>query len=299
VDNSDILVMALVSLAALSVAYFYLPSLIPAEEYPGFTKPESCGNGVCDLRVDGYPAPQDQYDWDEESVEENHINCPEECTQMPELDAIKLQPLRPVVSGIRMNPTSGRTLGYVTRQGNSFYIITAGHCLSFADRYNITEKFIGMVFEQGHERLGRVVRVPKDYWVDVALIGIDQDVEAAQMTALGHMYSGFGEPYAGQRVMKVGATTGLTYGVVESVRENYFWECPACYPDLGRQLNFTEMKIIPEGSYFSRQGDSGSAVLSADTPHTFLGVLTTQGSGFSKAIVAEEVVEQLALQGFS
>jgi hypothetical protein len=297
VDKIDILVLMLAVCSVTGALYFYFPNLLASPEYLGFTKPDSCGNGQCDLRVNGYPNGE-QYDWDEESTEENHINCPEECAA-PDLDAIKLMAFRPVVSGLRMIPTSGCTLCYITRQGDRFYIVTAGHCLSFEDRYNITEEFIGMPFEQGHAPLGKIVRVPKDYWVDVALIGIDENVEAAQMTALGHKYSGFGEPYAGQRVMKVGATTGLTYGTVEVVRENYFWECPTCYPNLGRQLNYTEMVIIPDGPFFSKQGDSGSAILSADPPHTFLGVLIKQGSGFSAAITAQEVIEQLDLEGFS
>ncbi len=220
-----------------------------------------CGDNLCELT-------------------ESIISCPVDCPFIDNSNLINQlnQKQRPLVGGLSIQMPRGNnfalcTLGAIVDSGGEKFILTAGHCVTEGVDGFPDPNDIGLQIRQGEEIVGNVKKTDFSGGVDAALISINFGIPSKQENFLGDEINGFGtnsDIFEGQRVFKVGRSTGLTFGKIT--------ECPTCntkveYTDInGNKIQgFT---VQGDSSKFSESGDSGSAIITVSKPHKIVGIIS-------------------------
>lgn len=184
--------------------------------------------------------------------------------------------IRPLVSGIqieheRISSIATCTLGMIVYKNDQKFILTAGHCITIGpDGMPDYPDDMGLWVKQGGEIVGYVSYFDNSGAIDAALISINSNIASTAYTdTLGNTISGFTNPVEGMSVYKIGTTTGLTYGTITNT--NIF------YRDKSGSI-IRVFSVIGSSGTFSTFGDSGSAIVTTNTPHMIVGILSA-GSG--------------------
>jgi len=237
-----------------------------------------CGDGICN--VFHYPPNLPPYSND--VIDEFDV-CPQDCgggsgttpSQMNNEELIYSlnQKQRPLVGGLSIQmPRQGGnfalcSIGAIVNQGSSKYVLTAGHCVTDGDDGFPDTDDIGLVIKQGDERIGTVYKTDFTGGVDGALIKIDGGVSSKLEDFTGNSIYGWGsnsDAYIGQKVFKIGRTTGLTYGTIS--------EFVGYTGSDGKRWKGYEVE--GDNGKFSEAGDSGSAIITVSTPHKIIGIIS-------------------------
>ncbi|GEM_PF-2035674 len=121
-----------------------------------------------------------------------------------------------------------------------------------------------------------------DAWLDCAIArkGYFRNADIGKVYGVGNTITGFGEVNAaliGEEVMKSGITTEITTGTITSITESL----KAKKLDGSEVVAHNVVTVRGDGGYFSRSGDSGSAVFKTND-FTMIGVLF--GSGVTNGL---------------
>lgn len=179
--------------------------------------------------------------------------------------------MRPLALGTSLGHArvSAGTLGAIVSARSSFFLLSNNHVLGDEDRAKKGDAVLqpgradgGRVPADVVARFERAVRLRKNgNLVDAALARVEPGVlfDAARVRGLGALAAARTEPLRpGDRVAKLGRTTGLTRGVVSAI------EVDGVIVGYDRgELRFDDqLEISPAGrTPFSRGGDSGSLIV--------------------------------------
>lgn len=156
---------------------------------------------------------------------------------------------------------SACSLGAIVYKNGKNYILTASHCVSGDSNTYPDQSDLGRPIEQGNEKIGHVSTIETTGILDVALISIDSGINSEYKDFLGNKIEGFGQATEGTRVYKIGKKTGVTYGTIGKKKNIIF--------DWGK----VSKGYVIEGKDFCDYGDSGSAIITVDSPHKIVGIL--------------------------
>jgi len=170
----------------------------------------------------------------------------------------------------RESSYSSCTLGMIIERNNVAYILTAGHCVTKgSDGMPDYPDDIGLWAKHDGEIVGYVYDFDNSGAIDAALISIKSGISSeAYKDINGNNIMGFTNPSEGMDVYKIGISTGLTYGTITDT--NIFY-----YDKNGNQIRGFE--VTGDSTQFSTHGDSGAAVVTVDTPHKIVGILSVGG----------------------
>lgn len=163
-----------------------------------------------------------------------------------------------IVSGglVVLNERNDRpgTIGFIgTTDGSDRWIVSCYHvlCRTNADPFTDGESILqGRARELGRA-VGRVRATHADATVDCAAAVIDDDVDVSVRILGLPPLAAPGIPAKGMRVLKSGATTGVTEGVIFRVADN--------------TVEIRAPEGAPKGYEVSGFGDSGALWVDADT----------------------------------
>ena len=182
--------------------------------------------------------------------------------------------VRPLALGTSVGHArvSAGTLGAIVEAKGSFFLLSNDHVLADEDRARKGDAVLqpgradgGRAPADVAARYERAVRLRKTgNLVDAALARIEPDVafDAARLHGLGALGAARARPLRpGDRVAKLGRTTGLTRGVVSAIEVD---RVLVGY-DKGELRFDDQVEISPLGrTPFSRGGDSGALVVDTD-----------------------------------
>ena len=194
--------------------------------------------------------------------------APRPITSISKSSIDRKKPVRPAPGGVSIghyNITAG-TLGFLVDVDNERYIISNNHVLA-----NENDAEIGDEIYQPGPYDGGTSEDTIAYLTDFIPIKFDEEnyVDAAiaspvspndvtfDILGLG-IPRGFSTPFLGERVVKSGRTTGVTYGEISQIHGTFRIEYDA------GEVIFEDQIMITPGD-FSDGGDSGSAILDSKT----------------------------------
>jgi len=320
------IVILLISISLILFAVFFLQPQTeinsPNIEYPENPPTYNCGNGICEPEeylINGNKltiyCPQDCDPCEiNPPICNNGIcevycgidefeTCPQDCgsyqdpTEPPttneEIINSLQQKVRPLTSGLQTQHQrqgelySNCSLGAIVTKNNKKYILTAGHCVTKGTDGFPDLEDIGLWTKQGNEIIGYVNTIDLSGGIDAALISINDNIPTTTQNFLGQEISGFGTIYEGQKVFKLGAITGLTYGTITNINVNYL-------DKYGNPIR--GYKITGDNGNFCLGGDSGSAVVTVSTPHKIVGILSTGGGLICNSNYPEDIKSKMGIQ---
>jgi len=163
------------------------------------------------------------------------------------------------------------TLGMIVERNNENYILTSGHCVTKGlDGMPDYPDDIGLWAKQDGEIVGHVYDFDNSGAIDAALISLKSGVIGkAYQDIRGNPITGFINPSEGMYVYKIGISTGLTFGTITDT--NIFFH------DKNDNL-IRGFSVIDDDGTFCQSGDSGSAIVTVDSPHKIVGILSCAGS---------------------
>jgi hypothetical protein len=145
-------------------------------------------------------------------------------------------------------------------------------------------------------RLTRATLMEKE-GVDAAVAEIDQAVQSDFRIAQNVSIKGVAEAQPHARVRKVGAATGLTYGVIDAVLTP---SLPIDYEGLGSKTLDNQIHIVPYNNNkpFSLPGDSGAAVIDDHGNIVGLVICGTDDGQDTYANHIQPVMSRVGIKGF-
>lgn len=170
--------------------------------------------------------------------------------------------VRPVFGGIKVHSsllsnTDFGTMGCILKKDGLYFGLTNYHVLfginmEESDAWSYTGRSVNQPQrENGEDPIGKICATFNRY-LDYALFTITPTVNGEQaVNKIPGVISGFGRAELGMRLLKAGAVSGLTHGIVDG---------RSCF-DKSRIVLRYDNSMNNEDNYISRGGDSGSAWL--------------------------------------
>lgn len=213
--------------------------------------------------------------------------------------------LNPLISGALIGnyerATAG-TLGFFARNtAGQIGLISNWHVLEYSSTWEMKEQ-IQQPRNSRDVASTSVMREPATGY-DIGFAILNESIScSAEVLNLAMSIEGIEEPKVGTPVVKYGAATGKTYGVIESRRST---DIPMVYPGLGNQTYFLNafcIKADPGGEQvISDRGDSGSIWVNPKTKK----IVGLHVGGYKNhpeiavAHSASDVLEQLGVNVFT
>lgn len=201
----------------------------------------------------------------------------------------------------RMRTLPAGTFGCVVQRGNDYFILSNNHVLTTNNNASLGQP----VDWCPSWKAGGWVPIAKvDYYtpidfssgarnlVDAAIAYLpDASLVSTQIVGIGRIRGPVAVPFNGMEVQKSGASTGVTYGVVEGYREDF------SVPYGDRTALFTgQIAIKNQGVAFTDNGDSGSLIMTRDGNHPVgLHFCTSKAKGLSFCSPIRTVLSKLGV----